>query len=76
MLYNPQRNIFSTILLSIIFIVSFFLLALYIVITKNINNNIDRQYKTITIDVTNKLNICKDNNNNDDDKRIYSKNTR
>jgi hypothetical protein len=48
---------------------------LYIIITKNINSNIDRQYKSITIDVTNKLNICKDNINNDN-KGIYTKNIR
>ena len=44
-------------------------------LTKNINSNIDRQYKSITIDVTNKLNICKDNINNDN-KGIYTKNIR
>ena len=75
MLYNPQKNIFSIILLYIIFIICIISLMLYIIITKNINSNIDRQYKSITIDVTNKLNICKDNINNDN-KGIYTKNIR
>ncbi len=75
MLYNPQKNIFSIILLYIIFIICIISLMLYIIIKKNINSNIDRQYKSITIDVTNKLNICKDNINNDN-KGIYTKNIR
>ncbi len=74
MLYTPKKNIISALLIFIIFTLSLISLFIYLVVAKNLDNN-DRQYVSIELDLTNKLNICKDNYIYDN-KTIYSKNSR